>query len=236
MPPIPIIKIEDVKEYLKIKIKKSLQEDKVFEKQVEITKYTKSLNQHLSGYFTNIFEHHKKLKHRFDGTIKSYYLLYFLSDLPLSVLKILENAEMVQKDYIDIYDKKVQSEKVKLIGFLNNRVKFQRICDEHNGWMKPFNERLDRIESLTVKIVWYIDFCNCNSVEEILKRKEILSSKIDASALKEMLSELDTLNKEIENLIRPKLEFKAMINTDDSTSNALLKIFSLLDTPEVTKG
>jgi hypothetical protein len=232
LPPIKTLKIEDIKTQFR-KIYCALQKDKIFEKEVEISGYKKSLNLHLNSYFSQIFKHHENRRKQINTNLFDLCRLYFNSDLPLTFLKVFETAEYLHKDYLDILDRIISREQIKLITYRNNRLKFEKICQQHNKWVTPFDERFDKIESLRIKLIWYVDFCNCKTIDDILKKKEIKISNIDLQALKDLMKDLDTLNKETEALIEPKLEFKPKHSADDNSANVIKKIVTLLQMPRV---
>ena len=234
LPPLKSLSIEEIKAHLQKKIEENLKDDEEFEKAVEIYRYTRSLNNHLKSYFSEIFKHHENLKNRMNSDIFEICRLYFNSDLPLSFLKIMEASILTQRDYLDIFDRQISKEQIKLLTYRSNRPKFIKLCEQHNKWIAPFNKRLDKIESLQVKIIWYVDFSNCQTVNDLFKTKAIQSSNLDLTALKKLMDELDKLIKETEALIEPKLEFTPLVSYGDSNSaRAIRKIVELLQEPQI---
>ena len=100
--------------------------------------------------------------------------LYFNSDFPLSFLKTYEAGCLARRDYLDVLDRKIKTEEIGLITSRNNRPRFEKICEEHNSWIKPFGEMLERTEHDQITLMWYVDL-----LIAILLKNSINQNRLD---------------------------------------------------------
>jgi len=233
LPPIRTLSMEDIKGHLRKLLEADLRKDLVFEKSVEIGRYANDIWTFVNSYYAEIFSYHNDLKEEIDSRLFDVCRMFFGSDLPLSFLTSIENSLLIQKDYLDIYDRKMRSERLGLLTSRNNRRKFERMCDAHNRWITPFCERLDRVESTLVKLAWYVDFANSNTTQDIFKVKVLKSSCLDMKELAGLISHLQKEVEEVETLIEPMMEFHPFVSYEGKNgARAIRRLMELLNAPE----
>lgn len=233
LPPLKTLCIEELKESMKKMLEDDLKKDSVFEKSVEIQRYVNDMWTYVNSYFREIFEYHNSVRRELDSKIFAVCRMFFNSDLPLSFLKTMENALLIQKDYLDVYDKRIRKERLELLVSRNNRKKFERLCDTHNRWVNPFIERLNKIERMWIKLFWYVDFSNSATVDDVFRVKNINSNNLDMKVVQEFIGDLQKQIQEMERLIEPMVEFRCFtLYEDNSGARAIRKIMELLSTTE----
>jgi len=223
LPPPNTFHIEELKEFLKKAVEDDLRRDLVFEKSVELHKYMKDMWTSVDSYFQEVFDHHVNLKNQVDTDIFSISRMFLNSDLPISFLKAIENSLVAEKDYIDIYDKRIRRERLELLVNRNNRRKFERICDTHNRWIAPFTSRLENLDRTRVKMIWYVDFNNSDKIENIFKDKMIKSSRINMQILQKFIDDLEKLTHEIDGLVEANMEFHPFTSREDTDSTRTVR-------------
>jgi hypothetical protein len=227
LPPLRFGK-NDIKQHFKKLLEEQLKKDERLEKSVEIKKYCKSFNQYIVSYYEEIFKYHDKIRDDTTSWMIGASRIYFNSDLPISFLKIYEDACLAQKDYLDVFDRKIKQERMKLFSYRSNRRKFDALCDEHNRWIEPFGKKLNQVEHEQVNIMWYIDLANCEKIEDFDKPKTIHYCNLDASAFNQQLENLQKLVIESKALMRPYREFKPISSYTDSSARVIRNIMELL--------
>ncbi|WP_287585375.1 hypothetical protein [Candidatus Borrarchaeum sp.] len=233
LPPLRNLSLNELKEHFKKLLEDDLKKDTLFEKSVEIKKYVSNISKYVANYFRNVFDHNNNCKKRLNSDILDNCRMFFNSDLPLSYLTAVENAILVQRDFLDIYEKLLHKERLELILNKNNRKKFSRLCSNHNKWVDQFDTKIDELESIRIKLFWYIDFSNSKTVDDILKVKNIKSSALDMKVLQDFTISLRRRTNELEMLIEPKIEFKPIVSYEDNSgTRAIRKVMELLSTAE----
>jgi hypothetical protein len=233
LPPLRNLSLNELKEHFKKLLEGDLKKDTLFERSVEIKKYVSNISKYVVDYFRKVFDHNNDCKERLNSDIFDTCRMFFNSDLPLSYLTAVENAILIQRDFLDVYEKLLHKERLELLLSKNNRKKFKRLCSNHNKWVDQFGTKIDEIESIRIKLFWYIDFSNSKTVEDIFKVKTIKSSSLDMKVLQDFTSSLQRLTNEVELLIQPKIEFKPIISYEDNSgTRAIRKIMELLSIAE----
>jgi len=230
MPPLKNLRIEDLKQHFEKIVEDYLKEDPVFEKAVEINRYVSDMWKYVEPYFREIFDHLKNIKKDLDSELFDVCRMYFNSDLPLLLLTTIEDSIMIGKDYLETYDKRIHKECRELLFSRNNRRKFEMLCDSHNRWIKPFNERMDKLERTRVKLFWYVDFSNSATVDEIFRVKTIRSTALDMKIIQDFINDLRKQIQEIERLIVPEMQFSPFTSYEgNSGARSIRKIMELID-------
>lgn len=233
LPPLKNLSSNELKEHFRRLLEDDLKKDPLFETSVEIKKYVSDISKYVVDYFRKVFDHNKGCKERLDSDIFDMCRMFFNSDLPLSCLTTIENAILAQKDFLDIYDRLLHKERSELLFSRDNRKKFERLCSNHNKWVEQYEKKINDIERLRVKIFWYIDFSNSNTVEDISKVKSIKSSSLDMKVLQDLTNSLQKLTNEVELLIEPNIEFTPITSYEDNNgTRAIRKIMELLSITE----
>jgi hypothetical protein len=229
LPSLKTLHTEELKEFLQKAVEDDLKRDLVFEKSVELQRYMNDMWRYVDSYFKEVFNHHANLKDQTDADIFAVSRMFFNSDLPVSFLKTIENSLLTEKDYIDIYDKRIRRERLDLLVNRNNRRKFEKICDVHNRWIDPFVSRLKNLDRTRVKIIWYVDFNNSDKIEDIFKDKAINSSRIDTHILQNAIDDLQKLTYEIGRLVEANMEFHPFASYEGTDSvRTIRRIMDLL--------
>lgn len=232
LPPLKTLNIDDVRKRLMKIVEDNLKKDPVFEKSVEISGYADDIWKYVDSYFREIFEYHDSIRKQLDSEIFDICRMFFNSDLPMPFLTTNEDAILIQNDYLDAYDKLIRKERLKLLLSRNNRKKFEKLCDAHNRWGKPFTERMDKLEYTRIKLFWYTDFNNSATIDEIFKIKSIRSSALDMETIQNFIDDLRKQIKEMEAIIAPKMEVSLFTSYEkDIGARSIRKIMELENVP-----
>ena len=233
--PLPKNLREELREYLKSQIQSHLERDPIFEKSVEIGRYSKNMFKSIESYFREIFGFHEELTKDLHSDIFGVSKMFLNSDLPLPFLKTTSDSSLAEIDYIAVFDKEIRKERLDLIVNRNHRRKFERICDLHNLWVTRFDERRNKMERERVKLIWYVDFNNSASVDEIFKDKSIRLSSLDKPILYNFIRGLLEQVKEMEKLNSAKMEWLSFLPCKiDNGTKAIIKMMQLLNQQQGT--
>jgi len=221
--------IEDLRKFMESQIRKDLSEDPLFEKGIEISKYSRNMTELMDSYFSEIFSFHQELKRELHSDIFSVSKMFLNSDLPLPFVKTLGDSFVAEIDYLEVFDKEARRERLDLIRYRSNRPKFERVCKTHNLWVKRFDEVRSKMEQERVKLIWYVDFNNSASVDDIFKDKSIKMSLMDRATLYGFIRGLQKQVSEMETLNAQKTEIISFLDyeTDEGTE-ALLGMMQIL--------
>jgi len=233
LPPLKTLNIEDVRKRLRKMVEDNLKKDPVFEKSIEIVRYADDIWKYVDSYFREIFDFHDSIRKQLNSEILDVCRMFFNSDLPMAFLTTIEDAILIENDYLDAYDKLIRKERLNLLVSRNNRKRFERLCDDHNRWTKPFTERMDKLERTRIKLFWYTDFSNSATSDEIFKVKSIKSNALDMKIIQDFIDDLRKQIKEMETLIAPKMEISLFTSYDKNIgARSIRKIMELADVPE----
>jgi len=210
-------------------ITKDFETDELFEKRVEIHRYAKDMSNSIESYFRETYKFNKERKKQLSYQMFTTSKMFLNSDLPISYVKTLNNSLLTEMDFIDLFEKEVRKEKLRLLVSRQNEIKFQRICEEHNVWANKFAEMRNTMDRIRVKLDWYIDFNNSKDVDEIFKEKIIKSSSLDRNVLfgfiNELLESVRTMEKQ--NITKMGFDFSHSSDNDDGTMT-MVKMMKLL--------
>jgi hypothetical protein len=221
---------EDLEVFIRAKIKSDLEKDKLFEKTVEVNKYANSIFDCMEKYFANIFTLHISYKNMHSCELFEISKGFLNSDLPEQFLKAISNSLQVETDFIDLFDKRIKKEHLTLLGFKNNRTKFERLCKEHNGWSHEFAEKIDKIAHDRTKLIWYVDINNSTTVENCFKDKFIKVEVIDKKLLLKLIDTLEQTTSELEVLVTTNLESQCLpTRTMDDSTRAITAMMEILN-------
>jgi len=233
LPSLKNLPLEEIKEHFKKIMEEDIRKDPLFEKSVEIKKYTSDISKYLVSYFKEVFDYQKNKEEKLDSRLFDSCRLFYNSDLPLQFLTTIEEATLVQKDFVHIYEKRLHKEHLQLMVNRSNHKKFGRICDEHNRWIKPLNEQTRTISRLWLRLFWYVDFSNSSTVENLFEVKPIKSDCLDMTAIQDLMDKLKKETDKMEGSIESSMEFKPYTSFEDNSgARAIRKIMELLSTTE----
>lgn len=228
--PLYKLSVEDLKEFLTREIKKDLSEDLLFEKSIEIGRYARDMFKSMDSYFRQIFSFHEELKKDLYSKMFSASKMFLNSDLPLLFMKSIGDSLLAEIDYVSIFDKEIRKERFDLIKYRNNRPKFERVCEAHNLWVKKFDQIRSKMEHEQVKLIWYIDFNNSESVDEIFEDKIIKTSLLDKLVLNELIVNLQKYSQEMEKLNMSKIEIHTFLRREvDEGARTLVRMMQILN-------
>lgn len=219
---------EQIRNHLTKILEEQLKKSEVLEKSVQMKKYCHGINKYLQSYFAEIYKYHDRIR---DDAMREMHTTckdFFNSDLPLSFLKTIESECLCVSDYLDIYDKRLKEEHFKLIQNLHNERKFKNLLNEHNQWIDPFTERLDRMEHARVKLMWYIDLCNCSKIDDFDKSKPIRVNNLNIQYFNSLTREIEELVSKTSALIRPYIEFHPLSSYEDASAMVIRNVMDLL--------
>jgi hypothetical protein len=94
-------------------------------------------------------------------------------------------------------------------------------------------ERLEKVEKTRIKLIWYVDFSNSTTVEEIFKDKVNKSSCLDMQVFHSLVDDLRVQVKEIEKLVEPSMDFHLFeLSEDNYGARTIRRLMELLNTSE----
>ena len=232
LPPLRILTKSQIKEHMAKRLKSNLEKDALFEKSVSIKKYVNDIVKYLTNYFREVFDQNEMITKNLHSELYELWRMYYNSDLPLKYILIIERAILLHSTHIAIYDKVLRKERVSLLINRNNRKKFEHLCKIHNNWIGQFAD-VDKIDDLRIKFFWYIDFCNCHNVEEILKVKKIKTSRLSLQEMDTLTESIDKLANKITPLVEKYADFEGIPTYKDDGIRVLSKI---VDALSITEG
>ena len=231
LPPIRNLSKSQIKEHMTKIVQKDMEKSDLLEKSVEIRKYTSDIARYLTNYFKEIFNHNMMLRKRLESELFELWRMYYNSDLPLSYISTMEKANLLNLDFLDIYEKVLHREHVDLRINRNNGKKFENLCKAHNKWIEQFNN-IDELIKLRFKLFWYIDFCNCDTVEEILKVKKVKTAYLDLKEMDNLSQEIGQLVNEVVPLLEKYTHFQGIPSYNDEGVRALSKFVEAMCSSE----
>jgi hypothetical protein len=224
------LKIEELKKYFRNKIKSELQKDSLFEKAIELSAYTKNMYEKMDSYFKEIFDYYEERQKELSSDIFCVSKMFLNSDLPMPFLRSIEDSLLAEKDYIQIYTKRIRNERLSLLRYRNNQSKFKRVCDSHNTWAVKFGNELVELERLRIKLIWYVDFNNSANLNEIFEDKIIKMRLLDASILIDFIHKLENQVYKMEKLNVSMAEPSSFLPLEiDDGTRAIRNMMQLLE-------
>ncbi len=232
LPPLRVLSASEIKRYMTKRIQENLEEDELFEKSVAIKKYMDNISKYVSNYFKEVFEHNDMTKNRLKSELFDTWRVYYNSDLPIDYILSLEKAVLLQINYLSILERVLRKERIDLLMNRNNRKKFEILCKVHNNWVDQF-KAIETLEDLRIKFFWYIDFCNCEKVEETLKVKRIKTAFVNLEEMDNFVKAIDSLANKVTLLLEKNTVFQGVPPYEDDGVRTISKIIEAL---RITEG
>ncbi|MCW4030329.1 MAG: hypothetical protein NWE92_11870 [Candidatus Bathyarchaeota archaeon] len=223
LPPLRVLTKAEIKEKMASKVKSNLENDELFEKTVTIKKYTKDFSRYVINYFAKVFEQNQLISNRLNSELFELWRSYYNSDLPLCYIEAIEKAILLQLNYLHLYGKYLRRERVQLLINRDNKKKFEHLCNIHNKWVEQFDD-IDRLEDNRIKLFWYIDFCNCEKVDEILKVKKIKTEYLQLKELDNFVTAIYAVLEKLEPMVDSNLPFEHVAPYEDDGIRTISKI------------
>ena len=221
---------EEMIDFFKRQVKSDLEKDVLFEKSVELRKYSRNMYEAMDSYFGQVFHYYEQRQKRLSLELFGISKMFLNSDLPTLFVTTIENSILAEKDYIGIFVRKIRQERSSLLRYRNDRQKFRRVCDSHNRWANRFHERLDTMESGHVKLIWYVDLSNSRSYDEIFKEKFIKTNLLDKEILSAFINSLINQVHECEKLNASMTESCSFLPFEtDGGTRTIRKIMQILE-------
>lgn len=205
LPPPKNFTVEEIVAYFQKEIKKDLEQDKFFEKSVEVGKYATSMFESMRKYFAQIYDLNNAEKEKNSYDIFTISRLFLNSDLPDEFYKAISNSYLTENDFLDIFDRTIRKEYLMLVNCKANRTKFVRICDHHNTWVREFTDKINLIDKNRTKLIWYVDLNNSHTIDELFKDKFIKTEELDSEVLTQLISAVTEISDKLEELVLQNL-------------------------------
>jgi len=218
-----------VQSFIENNISCHLKEDSLFEEGFTLSGYTEDMFKHYISYFNNVYDYYANLKNSMYSIIFGVSKMFLNSDLPLSFLNSINDATLTEVDYINIFVKRIRDERRQLLVSHDNLVKFKRVCDSHNSWIKDYEEVLDSIEDMRVKLIWYVDINCSQTISEIFEEKTIKKNMLDKETLFSFILELQRITRNLEQINSSFTRgFRPFLSYDNVAAKTLSKIVRIL--------
>jgi hypothetical protein len=120
----------------------------------------------MNKYFEKIYTLNEEKKEKNTCTLLAFSKLFLNSNLREDFFKTISNSYLVENDFLDMFDRKIKEEYLKLLSYKNNRVKFVRVCEKHNQWVQKFADKKMLIGQNRTKLIWYVKINNVDRLEE----------------------------------------------------------------------
>jgi hypothetical protein len=225
------LKFDAVSKLLPKIIKKETSEDPLHEVAVKLSKYAHNFFEKMELYFAEIFDYDNKVSENLKSYLFADSKEYVASDLPPSYIRGLTLSYLTECKYHEVFDYRIHRERIKLISVRNNRLKFKKVCDEHNRWVDSLHLLVEPMVNSRVRLIWYVDLNNCKTIEEAFKFKELRKSNLDNEhffgLLVDMQRNTESLRKSLIEMSR-KI-FLASANREDPTVDLLCSVMDIMD-------
>lgn len=197
---------------------------------VKLVKYANNFHTYFNLYFENIFNFDKELINNFQQTMLNYSNIFMESDLSPFFLRELNFSIITDIKTIETLDKKMHQERVHFFGARNNDIKFRRLCDSHNQWIKPIVDGLEDMRTNRVALLWYIDFQNSSNSEQMFKFKAVKNEKLDKEAFNLLIKNLQQSTSGLRKIILKcdRETFISPVPSDDLTFKLFSNIMPIL--------
>lgn len=217
-------------EFFKKDVIETLDNDPLYEKSVEIKQHANNMSKKLHLYFKEVGKFHMELKNSMHAELLHLSKLYLNSDLPISFLNAVSDSLTAAMDYIDVYNTEIYKERLGLIVNLRNKRKFERLCKKHNLWSAEFTKKQDALEKHRLKLIWYVDFNNSTTTEDIFKDKKIQMEKLDASIINEFIQEVEQQINEMEQINLSLMDYSDIISEFNEPNKTMLELIQTIST------
>lgn len=210
---------DSLEKYIQKLVEGDFQKDPLFKKATKLSKYANNFNKFFNLYFEEVFDFHRDLINDLQNKMLSYSNLFIESDLPSVFIKELNFSVITEIKTVEIVDKRMRRERLRIFGTKNNQIKFNRICNEHNEWIKPLIEKLGEMKANQIILIWYLDFQNSSNTTEVFKAKKIKVEKLNTEVFYKLLNNLQLSTSELRKLIikYDKETFLSSIPSNDVT-------------------
>ena len=192
---------EKLLSHVESEIKKAITQDKLFEDKVELSKYAHSMNTYMHKYYQKTKPVSENSKERNNQDSRGFSKIFLNSNLPDCFLSIVTRSFLVENDFSDLYQRKIDKEKIGLIANQHNNRKFERLCDNHNHWVKGFTEKVTAISRNRTKLIWYIDLNNSKTLEELFKEKQVSTTNLDINILQQLMETVENETNVLEQMM-----------------------------------
>ncbi len=217
-------------DFFKKDVIENLDNDPLYEKAIEIKQHANNMSRKLSNYFKEVGKFHMELKNNMHAQLLHVSKLFLNSDLPISFLNSVSDSLVAGMDYIDVYNSEIYKERWGLIANLRNKIKFERLCKKHNLWSAKFNKKQDALEKHRLKLIWYVDFNNSTTIEEIFKDKKIRMEKLETSIINEFVHQLEHQINEMEQINLSLMDYSEIISEFNEPNKTMLKLIQTIST------
>jgi len=208
--------LEEILSHFEEAIKTDLENDVVFEKTFEVGKYAQTMAKSMRKYFDNIYTLNKEKKEKNICNLLAFSKLFLNSNLREDFLETVSASYLVENDFLDIFDKRITKEHKKLLLYKNNRSKFEKVCEEHNQWVRKLADKKMLVGNNRTKLVWYVKINNANTVEELFDgNKFLMEEKVDPKVLEELITNVAKVTEELEKLVLANLDHLQVPEFDD---------------------
>jgi hypothetical protein len=205
-------------------VKEDLEKDPLFQISIKLNEYANDFYNKFTLFFSRIFDYHKEVLKRLDNSLFYYSTLFLDSDLPPLVLKNLALSVITEMKMVKIIDHRMHHERLEFIGVRNNFVKFDRGCERHNKWISSISETGDQMEDERIALLWYLDFQNSESTEQIFKPKFIAKKNLDDEKFYGLLLNLQRSTQKLRKILIT--EGKENFFSPTPAENPTLKLFA----------
>jgi hypothetical protein len=210
---------KQIEERFTRRITEDLKEAPLIKTEEKIDKYTKAINRYFQKYFEEIYDHVDNLIDSYQGKILMSSRDFLNSDLPPSFLRTVSLSFKTEQKFFEIYKKKIKKEEFHLKLNCNNQKKFNRIVEQHNGWVDRLNPFLDDMAQQCIALLWYVNIWNSKSLDELFEEKTYKMSSLDRETFESMLVQLESMIKEVRKRLisLDKEEFVKKLDSRDPT-------------------
>jgi len=218
LPPPKNFTLNDLVCYFEEKIKNDLEQDILFEETVEVGKYTQSMDTSMDKYFARIYDVNEKEKTKKGEGAFSIARLFLNSNLSDEFFKTVTNSYFVEKDFSDVFERRLRKEQLDLNNARNNRKKFVKLCEEHNTWVQNFSDIVTLIEDTRIKLIWYVELNNSKTIDELFKEKFLFQENLCSVFLAKLVDTLREATNRLEEFVLSNLKKPILppSNADDA--------------------
>lgn len=222
----------EVNNRLQKMIEETVKNDPMHAVSVRLTKYANDFYRKMEPYFGEIYDYEKNVREDLMSRALMHTKECLISDIPPSYIRGLTSSFLTERKYSELYDYRIRREKVKLITVRNNRVKFERVCNNHNHWVDILHSSVNPMIDSCIRLVWYVDLCNSRAVDEIFEFKELKKSNLDDEHFFGLLLDLNRRTEKVrQTLIKMNREiFVETTDREDPTADLLCNVMDIVDT------
>jgi len=221
---------KEVIDFLEKMIRDDIKGSKHHQQGVELVKYAKDFHKYFTKYYSKVFDFHEKQNDETRKFLFNLSHMFLRSDFPPSFVRTFSFSLLTDIRFNNVYDAMIRHEKLSVINYRNNNVKFKRICDDHNKWVSPLVDIGENIWNKRIGLLWHIEFCNSKSLKEVFKPKDFKLNSIDHEfffkTVNEIQKETEQLRRMAANL--DKRAFATIDKGDEATKNMFNHVVNIL--------